>query len=120
MSSEENSANTQKPILRILSLDGGGARGFYTIGILEEVETIAKKPLYMCFDLIFGTSTGAIIAALLARGDSISEIRKLYEAHVPKIMRRKTRRGRSAALRKLADDVFGNAKFDVFRTNVGI
>src|SRR5713101_5461273 len=106
---------------RILSLDGGGAKGFYTIGILEEIEAMMKQqPLHGCFDLIFGTSTGAIIAALLARGDSMAEVRKLYEIHVPKIMSRRTSWGRSAAVRNLANEVFKKAKFDIFKTNVGI
>jgi patatin-like phospholipase/acyl hydrolase len=105
---------------RILALDGGGAKGFYTIGILEEIEAVSKRPLFTCFDLIFGTSTGAIIAALLARGDSMDEVRKLYELHVPKIMRRRSASGRSAALQELAQEVFGQAKFDSFKTNVGI
>ena len=52
-------------ICRVLSLDGGGAKGFYTLGVLQEIEALTKKRLHACFDLIYGTSTGAIIAALL-------------------------------------------------------
>jgi predicted acylesterase/phospholipase RssA len=105
---------------RVLSLDGGGAKGFYTIGILEEIEAITKEPLYKSFDLIFGTSTGAILAALIARGDSMADVRKLYELYVPKIMRCRNRWSRSAALHKLAVEVFGDDKFDSFKTKVGI
>jgi hypothetical protein len=46
-------------LFRILSLDGGGAKGFYTLGVLKEIEGVLKCPLYQCFDLIFGTSTGS-------------------------------------------------------------
>jgi Patatin-like phospholipase/ABC transporter substrate binding protein len=67
---------------RILSLDGGGAKGFYTLGVLREIEGMAKRPLHEQFDLIFGTSTGAIIAALSALGKSVKEISDLYEKHV--------------------------------------
>jgi predicted acylesterase/phospholipase RssA len=49
---------------RILSLDGGGAKGFYTLGVLKEIEAMLGCPLHTRFDLIFGTSTGAIIATL--------------------------------------------------------
>ena len=63
---------------RVLSLDGGGAKGFYTIAVLSEIESITKQPLCKCFDLIFGTSTGAIIAALLARGEEVARILTLY------------------------------------------
>ena len=48
---------------RILSLDGGGAKGFYTLGVLKEVEALVGVPLCEKFDLVYGTSTGAIIAA---------------------------------------------------------
>ena len=51
---------------RILSLDGGGAKGFYTLGVLKEIEAMLGQRLCDRFDLIFGTSTGAIIAALLS------------------------------------------------------
>jgi patatin-like phospholipase/acyl hydrolase len=62
---------------RVLSLDGGGAKGFYTLGVLKEIEALAGRPLYQCFNLIFGTSTGGIIAALLALGYQVDEIHKL-------------------------------------------
>ena len=42
---------------RILSLDGGGTKGFYTIGVLKELEAMAGGLLCEHFDLIFGTST---------------------------------------------------------------
>jgi hypothetical protein len=45
--------------VRVLSLDGGGAKGFYTLGVLREVEIIAGTALHQHFDLIFGTSMGA-------------------------------------------------------------
>src|ERR1700733_12704451 len=70
-------------VLRVLSLDGGGAKGFYTLGILKEIEALVGRPLCESFDLIFGTSTGGIIAALLALGYGVDEIHKLYKEHVP-------------------------------------
>ncbi|HEX7930449.1 MAG TPA: patatin-like phospholipase family protein [Sphingomicrobium sp.] len=109
----------QKPF-RILSLDGGGAKGFYSLGVLREVEGLIGKPLAEGFDLIFGTSTGAIIAALLAQGRSVDEIHGLYKEHVPRIMRRKKPSEKSAALSELADEVFGGAMFDSVKTGVGI
>lgn len=84
---------------RILSLDGGGAKGFYTLGILKEIEGIVGVPLCERFQLIFGTSTGAIIAALLGLGHKVDAIHELYKKHVPSIMRRRTARGKTKALR---------------------
>src|SRR5438445_11683275 len=85
-------------LCRVLSLDGGGAKGFYTLGVLKEIEAMCGCPLYQRFDLIFGTSTGAIIAALLALGSSVDEIHALYKEHVPVVMRRRTAVGKSKAL----------------------
>ena len=62
---------------RILSLDGGGVRGILSTGILAEIERrlmvrSGRPDFRLCeyFDLIGGTSTGAILAAGLAMGKS--------------------------------------------------
>src|ERR1700682_2084630 len=87
---------------RILSLDGGGAKGFYTLGVLAQVEAMLKGKL-LCdhFHLIFGTSTGAIIAALVALGRKVADIHSLYRQHVPTVMKNRTAGGRTKALDKL-------------------
>ena len=67
---------------RILALDGGGLRGIVSLGYLKEIETLLRKRhgdhpdfrLGHYFDLIAGTSTGAIIAAGLAIGLSVDEL----------------------------------------------
>jgi patatin-like phospholipase/acyl hydrolase len=107
-------------VCRVLALDGGGAKGFYTLGVLKEIEGLVKKPLHECFDLVFGTSTGAIIAALIALGRSVDEIHELYRKHVPAVMRERNRTGRSCALKTLASTVFGDATFTDIRTGIGI
>src|ERR1700736_4645608 len=81
-------------LFRVLSLDGGGAKGFYTLGVLKEIEGLIKCPLYQRFDLVFGTSTGAIIAALIALGHTVDEIHDLYKEHVPTIMKKTNRHDR--------------------------
>ena len=81
---------------RILALDGGGIRGALTVGYLIEIERLLQTrhedpSLLLCdyFDLIAGTSTGAIIASLLAVGKSASEIANLYEDLGGKIFEKK-------------------------------
>lgn len=107
-------------ICRILSLDGGGAKGFYPLGILREVEAFLPRPIHETFDLIFGTSTGSIIAALLATGRSVDEIHELYKTHVPPIMRASGKAAKSAKLRETGEVVFGDAGFDTALTGLGI
>lgn len=107
-------------ICRILSLDGGGAKGFYTLGVLKEIEAMLGCPLHKRFDLVFGTSTGAIIAALIALGHEIDEIHELYKKHVPTIMQATSATAKSAALAKLAKSVFNETTFDAVKTGVGI
>lgn len=105
---------------RVLSLDGGGAKGFYSLGVLREIEGLVGCRLHAKFDLIFGTSTGAIIAALLALGYSVEQIHQLYKKYVPTIMQRKTPGEKSAALEHLAKEVFEDRDFDAVKTGVGI
>ncbi len=50
----------------ILSISGGGIRGIIPAVVLAELENITQKPIAKSFDLIAGTSTGGIIASMLA------------------------------------------------------
>lgn len=113
-------AADHKPF-RILSLDGGGAKGFYTLGVLSDLEAmLGGGPLAAQFNLIFGTSTGAIIATLLALGRPVAEIRTLYEEEVPRLMSRGGSNARSAALEVLAARLFDDATFADMKTGIGI
>src|SRR5262249_23202521 len=106
---------------RILSLDGGGAKGFYTLGVLRQLEAmLGGGPLCQQFDLIFGTSIGAIIASLLGLGYRVADIHALYKAEVPPLMSTLRAGPRSAALEKLAAQVFNDLKFDAMKTGVGL
>jgi predicted acylesterase/phospholipase RssA len=105
---------------RVLSLDGGGSKGVYTLGVLKEVEAVANAPLCTVFDLVFGTSTGAIIAALIALGKSIGEVESLYFTLIPKVMRHRFSRGRTNALLSEATRIFGDQDFSAFKMPIGI
>lgn len=108
-------------VCRVLALDGGGAKGFYTLGVLKQLEALlGGEPLATKFDLIYGTSTGAIIASLLALGKPTKEIHRLYKEHVPRIMGVRRKEPRSAALEKLAEEVYGDLKFDAVKAGIGI
>lgn len=105
---------------RVLSLDGGGAKGFYTLGVLKEIEALVGMRLCEKFDLIYGTSTGAIIAALLGIGKSADEIESLYRLRVVSVMGQLLPCKKTAALEALATEVFGDLRFNAFKTNMGI
>lgn len=107
-------------LFRVLCLDGGGAKGFYTLGALKEIEALAECRLCEKFDLIYGTSTGAIIAALLGLGQSVDEVEALYRKHVVTVMARWLPSQKTAALETLAAEVFRELKFDAFKTDMGI
>jgi uncharacterized protein len=71
---------------RILALDGGGLRGILTLRILAKIESVLKErhggmeDFRLChyFDLIAGTSTGAIIAAAIALGMKVEDVSRMY------------------------------------------
>lgn len=107
-------------IYRVLALDGGGAKGFYTLGVLKEIEAMLGCPLYKRFDLVFGTSTGAIIATLIALGYEVDQIHALYTAHVPRVMSSRSAAERTAALQDLAKEVFQDKTFEDVMTGIGV
>jgi len=120
VSSSSAVAEKSDKSFRILSLDGGGAKGFYTLGVLSEIEAMIGRPLCERFDLIFGTSTGAIIAALLALGYGVADVHALYKKHVPTVMRSRNPSQKSKALTALAKAIFGTSDFTQVETDVGI
>jgi predicted acylesterase/phospholipase RssA len=71
---------------KLLALDGGGIRGMLTLQVLIKMEELLGEQsgqgenFRLCnfFDYIGGTSTGAIIAAGLARGMSAQELADFY------------------------------------------
>ncbi len=54
-------------------LSGGGARGFFHLGVLKTFEEIGLKP-----DLIQGTSAGALVGSLYASGLKAERISELF------------------------------------------
>src|SRR6185312_8551342 len=73
----------------ILSLDGGGVRGVIAVAFLERIEAIltaqAGHNVRLCdhFDLVGGTSTGAIIAGGIALGKTTRELKDIYQRLAP-------------------------------------
>lgn len=80
---------------KILSFDGGGIKGALSVEILSRI--IDKYPNFLNeIDLFAGTSTGSIIAALLAKGVPIEELKKLYS-------------------REIARQIFSNSNFNIIK-----
>ena len=77
--------------IKVLSLDGGGVKGYLTAKILSNLEQYLNQqdnsntPLGLRFDLIVGTSTGGIIACALAVGKTAKEILELYQLLIPEV-----------------------------------
>jgi len=83
---------------RVLALDGGGIRGLYTAVLLQQLAlrvarfnrspTEERLDLGQRFDLVAGTSTGAILAAALASGASLERVVSLYRDKGKRIFQR--------------------------------
>jgi uncharacterized protein len=70
---------------KLLACDGGGIRGIISIEVLARIESELRKSsgnpklvLADYFDYVAGTSTGAIIATLIALGYSADQTRDFY------------------------------------------
>jgi predicted acylesterase/phospholipase RssA len=98
---------------RILSLDGGGLRGLFTASFLSHVETYSRRRTADHFDLIAGTSTGAIIALGLSAGLPASEILEFYKEIGPAVFSR-PRRFRQLIVPRHANTRLISALKDVF------
>ena len=80
---------------RILAIDGGGVRGALAIGLLARLEAVLRsrygRPelrLSDYFDLIGGTSVGALIAAGLALGEDMATVQARFLDLGPRLFRR--------------------------------
>lgn len=75
---------------KILSIDGGGVRGLIPAIVLREIERRTERPAHELFDVIAGTSTGAIISLLATRKTAsaepypASEIVEIYKDVLPR------------------------------------
>lgn len=113
----------------VLSIDGGGILGLYSVNILKHIQKdiLNGAPFSDYFDLITGTSTGGIIALGLAGGHSAEEIESFYLKHGRDIFPKGNALVRAIRLlfsskyqnEKLAsclDDFFGLAKVSECKT----
>ena len=78
----------------VLTLDGGGMRGLYAATVLRTLATRFARDrgaggldIGKGFDVVVGTSTGAILAAAIAAGIPIDRVTALYEESGPRIFR---------------------------------
>jgi uncharacterized protein len=69
---------TTQPTFKILSFDGGGIRGAFAAAFVAETEKLLGRPVGDHFDLVAGTSTGALIALALAFEQAPSKIADFY------------------------------------------
>jgi len=122
---------------RILALDGGGVRGALSVAFVARMEKLiveSRNDLQsarLCdnFDLIGGTSTGAVIGTALALGFDADDIKKFYFHLAARVFRRSLFRLRlfqsvfdSKTLKEEIDRLIGDRRLDSsdIRTNLAI
>jgi hypothetical protein len=92
-------------MFRILSIDGGGVRGYLAAAILTNIESYLNRmnneetPLGLRFDFIAGTSAGGLIAVGLAHGRTALEIRDLFRSFIPAVFADGNRRSTLSRIR---------------------
>ena len=63
--------------VRVLSIDGGGMRGIIPALVVAELERRTGRPAADLFDLVVGTSTGAVLALGLSKGGAAHTAREI-------------------------------------------
>ena len=108
----------------VLTIDGGGLRGMYAASIILNMEQKLGINFKDEFDLIAGTSTGAIIAAGLAIGLPAQSIVDLYMEKGEFIFKKNfgggvvTPKYNNNNLKQVLEDVFGDKRFNDAKTRL--
>ena len=124
---------TNSKLARILSIDGGGVRGIGPASWCASLEHMAEKPIADIFNLLAGTSTGAIIASGLTLEDPNSpgsslytgdDIVSLYHNECKKIFTRRSFLGYLATSKyttrhaySVFNELYGDAKLSQIRSD---
>jgi predicted acylesterase/phospholipase RssA len=94
-------AQAAAPDLRVLALSGGGFLGLYTAVVLAGLEERAGAPLGRSFDLIAGTSIGAVLGLALAFEVPMSRLVRMFVEQGPAVFSHRALP--SGALSRLVD-----------------
>jgi patatin-like phospholipase/acyl hydrolase len=108
-------------LFRILALDGGGLRGTFTAAVLAKWDDMLKSgggnEIVRHFDMVAGTSTGAILAIGLGLGLTPLAMLNFYRVQGPKIFPKDRRlrhwlksKHESSTLRSTLEAAFGNRR----------
>ncbi|MCK4521370.1 MAG: patatin-like phospholipase family protein [Nanoarchaeota archaeon] len=100
---------------RVLVLDGGGAKGVIQSQVLKDIERIKGRRISDIFDLIVGTSVGAILGGIYASGKMDAKyIHALLMDTLPKVFRKRLFRIPKYS-RKALDNVLSKTIGNEFR-----
>lgn len=126
---------------RMLALDGGGTRGIVTIAFLREIEAVLSERsvrlghvarasdfrLSQYFDLVGGTSVGALVATLVAMGWRVEQIDTTFKKLCRTAFRRPWQRPwtwfgpySAALLEKAVHDIAGDAPLSSDQLKTGL
>lgn len=109
-------------MIKVLAIDGGGMRGVIPSTFLVHLETLLNKRISDVFDLLIGTSTGGIIACMLASSKKFTahDVLQMYYKEGYKIFNRSFwhkikslgnivhNKYPSAGIEEVTSSVFGN------------
>jgi uncharacterized protein len=98
-------------LFRILSLSGGGFKGLFSAGVLANIEKRIDRPIAGSFEMIAGTSVGAIVALAAAAGIPMATLVERLRQDGPLIFpNRKRSNGVLSRLRGFASPLYDAAK----------
>lgn len=117
-------------IKNVLSLSGGGVKGFQQAEMVREFEEQTGQPLYETFQVIAGTSVGGLLACAIASGiftgkqllelfeETAANIFPQHWYHVGKIGQIFSHKYSQKPFKELLDKYFGDMMFEDMKCRV--
>lgn len=79
-SEEDPEPNLKQDRIKVLVIEGGGAKGLYALRVLDYLEKKTGKPISQLYDVMGGTSIGSLLVSLLSTPQDDNILKPKYSA----------------------------------------
>ncbi len=99
----------RQKVVKVLSTDGGGVRGIIPSMVIDEIEKRTRRLAVEHFDILGGTSTGAIVSMGLGMGLPAKIVTQLFEEKAKEIFQTSTWR-KATSVDYMIESIYGEGE----------